>query len=100
MRRRVIYYRNLSPFAALGFALLALGAFFLTLPILIAAFVVFGILGMYMAWRFTRAIKKAEEEMLKEQEEMQGTASRQGQIVIDITPWDHEPRRSIEDGRQ
>ncbi len=89
-KRQVYYYSNMTPFAALGFGLLALGAFFLTLPILIGAFVVFGTVGAYVAWRLTRAIKKAEEEMLKHQQEM----GRQGQhddFIIDITPQSEEP---------
>ncbi len=95
------YYSNMSPFAALGLALLALGAFFLTLPILIAAFVVFGTIGAYMAWRITRAIKKAEEEMLRQQEQMrQATYGERYQdgIIIDITPEDEE-RCPLDDKR-
>ncbi len=84
------YYGNMTPFAALGLGLLALGAFFLTLPILIGAFVVFGAVGAYVAWRLTRAIKRAEEEMLKHQQEM-GRQGQQGDFIIDITPQSEEP---------
>ncbi len=86
-KRQFYYYSNMTPFAALGFALLALGVFFLTLPILIAALVVFGSVGAYMAWRISRAIKKAEEEMLKYQNELhEERCSHSNQIIIDITP--------------
>ncbi len=98
-RRQVYYYSNMTPFAAIGFALLALGAFFLTLPILIAAFTVFAAVGAYMSWRITKAIKKAEEEMLKQQEQMrQAQGQGQDHLIIDITP-DSEDKNLLEDGR-
>ncbi len=89
-KRQVYYYSNMTPFAALGLGLLALGAFFLTLPILIGAFVVFGAVGAYVAWRLTRAIKRAEEEMLKHQQEM-GRQDLHDDFIIDITPQSEEP---------
>ncbi len=96
-KRQIYYYSNMSPFAVLGLALLVLGAFFLTLPIFIAAFVIFGAIGSYMAWRLTRAIKKAEEEMLKRQQQTMASEFQED-IIIDITPGP-EDRRSIEHGR-
>ncbi len=84
------YYGNMTPFAALGLAILALGAFFLTLPFLIGAFVVFGAVGAYVAWKLTRAIKRAEEEMLKHQQE-KGWQGQHGDFIIDITPQSEEP---------
>ena len=94
----MLYYTEMSPFAVLGLALLMLGAFFLTLPILIGALLVFGTLAAYMAWRFTRALKKAQEEMLKEQQ-MRGAPGFEGtDIIIDITP-EPEKRPGIEDGK-
>ncbi|NPA95516.1 MAG: hypothetical protein GXO58_08840 [Thermodesulfobacteria bacterium] len=100
-RRQIYYYSNMSPFAALGFALLALGAFFLTLPILIAAFVIFGTVGAYLAWRLTRALKRAEEEMLKQQAKMRQATYHEGYqegLIIDITPEDEE-RCPLDDKR-
>ena len=98
-RKQLIYYSEMSPFAVLGLALLTLGAFFLTLPILIAALVVFGAFAAYMAWKFTRALKKAQEEMLNEQQKG-GTAAFhcQEDIIIDVTPEPDE-RPGIGDGR-
>ncbi len=98
-KRQVYYYSNMSPFAALGLALLALGAFFLTLPILIAAFVIFGGIGAYMAWRITKAIKKAEEEMLKYRKQQMNQADEfQDGLIIDITP-EPEERKPLDHGR-
>ena len=100
-KRQVYYYSNMTPFAALGLALLALGAFFLTLPILIAAFVVFGAIGSYVAWRITRALKRAEEEMIRRQQQM-GTSvfdDNTHELIIDITPEVEEEKRSIENER-
>ncbi len=94
-KRQIYYYSNMSPFAALGLALLALGAFFLTLPILIAAFVIFGAIGSYMAWRLTKAIKKAEEEMIKHQQQMDNPGFQEG-IIIDITPEKEEKRKPLD----
>ncbi len=96
-RRQVYYYSNMTPFAAIGFALLALGAFFLTLPILIAAFTVFAAVGAYISWRITKTIKKAEEEMLKRREQMR-QAQGEDHLIIDITP-DSEDKNLLEDGR-
>ncbi len=98
-RKDVIYFTEMSPFAAIGLALLALGAFFLTLPILIAALVVFGTFAAYMAWRFTSALKKAQEEMLRQEQEMQKTGGfEKTDIIIDITPEPND-RPRIGDGR-
>ncbi len=85
-RKQAVYYTEMSPFVAIGLALLALGAFFLTLPILIAALVVFGTFAAYMAWRFTKMLKQAQEEMLKNQEAPGETIIHNEEIVIDITP--------------
>ncbi len=83
-KRQFYYYSNLTPFAALGFAFLALAAFFITLPILIAALVVFGGFAAFMAWRITKAIKKAEKELLKQKDTC--IWQDQSEIIIDITP--------------
>jgi len=87
----------MSPFVVLGLALLALGVFFLTLPILIAALVVFGTFAAYMAWRITRALKQAQEEMLKQQK-ADSTVFHHEEIIIDVTP-EPEERPGIGDGR-
>ncbi len=98
-RKEIFYYTEMSPFAAIGLALLALGAFFLTLPILIAALVVFGTFAAYMAWRFTKALKKAQEEMLKEEEaRKRAGAFHSTDVIIDVTP-DQVERPHIGDGR-
>ena len=83
-KRRFYCYGNITPFAALGFAFLALAAFFITLPILIAALIVFGGFAAFMAWRITRAIKRAENELLKQRDTC--TWQDQSGIIIDITP--------------
>ncbi len=98
-KRQFYYYSNLTPFGALGFALLALGVFFLTLPILIAALVIFGSVGAYLAWKINKTIKKAEEEMLKHQNEIyREGCSHSSHMIIDITP-EPEEDQSLDDGR-
>ncbi len=96
-RKQTVYYTEMSPFIVLLLALLGLGAFFLTLPILIAALIVFGTMAAYMAWRFTKAMKQAQEEMLREQKRR--TAAEQGAegLIIDITTETAE-HHSIEHG--
>ena len=96
-RKQTLYHAEMSPFAIIGLAILCLGAFFITLPILIGVLVVFGTLATYVAWRFTRALKKAQKDMLRQQQ-MRETSDFEGNdIIIDITP---EPRKrpGIEDG--
>ncbi len=96
-RKQIFYHAEMSPFAILGLALLCLGAFFITLPILIGALLVFGTLAAYMAWRFTRALKKAQEGMLREQQMRETPGSEGSDIIIDITP-EPQKRPGIEDG--
>jgi len=96
-RKRILYYTDMSPFAVLGLALLGLGAFFLTLPILIGALLVFVTLAAYMAWRFTRALKKAQKDMLKEQQIRKASGFEGCDIIIDVTP-ESGKRPGIEDG--
>ena len=63
MTRHRIYFKsvNISPLAILGLGLLALAAFFLMLPLFLAALVVFGVLAGYTAWRIRMAMRRIEE---------------------------------------
>ncbi len=102
MNRRQIYYTgNFSPFVVIALGVLALAAFFITLPIFLAALVVFTAIGLFYVWKFQRAVKKAEEELRRQQEmgvsefreeEIQvgpdgrRVVVRKKHLVIDVTP--------------
>lgn len=87
MKREVFYFnsRPVNPIALIIAAVLAVIAFFIALPIFIAAIVVFTGIAFYMSWKFKKAMKKAAEEMEKAEHKSHLDAS---EMVIDITDPD------------
>lgn len=85
MRTQYVYYRNISPFAVIGFVLLALAFFFLALPIFLAALAVFSGVAAYMAWRIRRAVSRIEKECM-ERDAGKCNVHVDDPRIIDITP--------------
>jgi hypothetical protein len=63
-------------------AIFAVVAFFLTLPIFLAALTVFAGTALYMAWKFKKALREAERRMAEAEEKERLDASN---IIIDVT---------------
>ncbi len=88
MRRTYYYYScggPMTPLAILGGLILLAAAFFVALPLFLAALVAFGAAAAYLSWRINRAIKRAEQELLREQRS-QGPHLHTTEYVIDIDP--------------
>jgi hypothetical protein len=82
---RYIYYRNgISPITLFGLGLLAVAAFFLTLPIFLGALVVFGVAAGYLAWRVRKTVRTIEKEFAARRDA--GPVSDARSLTIDITP--------------
>ena len=80
-----VYYKPISPFAVIGFIILAVAFFFLTLPIFLAALAVFSGIALYFAWKIKRAVKQMEKECLERQQQCDAGMSGDEPIVIDVT---------------
>ncbi len=91
MKGSYYYYRScggpISPLAIIGGLILLIAAFFVALPLFLAALTAFGAAAAYLSWRINKAVKKAEEALLK-QERDHGSYNRLEHtgFVIDITP--------------
>lgn len=90
--RRTIYCRssNISPITLIGLGLLAIAAFFLALPLFLAALMVFAAVSGYMAWRVRKIMRRMEKDL-----GMYGDANRDldaSSQIIDVTP-DHAGRK-------
>ncbi len=90
--RRTIYCRssNISPMTLIGLGLLAIVAFFLALPLFLAALMVFAAVSGYMAWRIRKIMHRMEKDL-----GMYGDADRHidaSSQIIDVTP-DHSERQ-------
>ncbi len=81
-----VYYRSFSPLAVLGFIILAVAFFFLTLPIFLAAVAVFGAVAAWLAWRMKKTIDKVEKELLRQQQEGDAAFFCDDPDIIDVTP--------------
>jgi membrane protein implicated in regulation of membrane protease activity len=63
--------------------MMAVAAFFVALPIFLAALAVFTGTALYMGWRFRKALKEAQKQMEKMQDYKQMSSA--SEIIIDIT---------------
>ncbi len=75
-----------TPFAIIGAFLVLVATFFIALPLFLGAVVAFGAAAAYLSWRINRAIKKAEEEFLKQERCGDAHCIEHTEYVIDITP--------------
>jgi predicted membrane protein len=94
-RRQIYYYGNMSPFVVILLGILTLAAFFITLPIFLAALAVFACVAGYYMWQFNRALKRAEKELLEQQERAAAARAKEAEgrviveerhLIIDVTP--------------
>lgn len=90
--RRIYYYScngPMGPLAILGGLVLLTAAFFIALPLFLAALVAFGGAAAYLSWRINRAIKRAERELLEREQDVDAAVGHR-HYVIDITPGEDE----------
>ena len=85
MQQRIIYCTNRppNPFILVIVALLTVAAFFIALPIFLAALAVFTGTALYMGWKFKKALKDAQRQMEKMHE--YNHVPKASGMIIDIT---------------
>ena len=83
--RTRVGYQTISPFTFLAILLMLVLAFFVALPLFLAALVVFGAVGAYLSWKANHLMKKMAREMDKKEESIYISIDKDTQ-VIDITP--------------
>jgi len=94
MRHRRYYRsgnRNISPLTMLVVVLFALAAFFLALPIFLAALLVFAVVGGYLAWRVHRVMYRVERDHVRYRDV--GPDPNASSLTIDVTPGHDEWER-------
>lgn len=87
MNRKYVCYsytsKPVNPLVLILLAIFAVVAFFLTLPIFLAALTVFAGTALYMAWKFKRALREAAKQM--EEAEKRNALDDASDVVIDVT---------------
>lgn len=92
MRHRRYYRsRNISPLSMLGVVLFALAAFFLALPIFLAALLVFAVVGGYLTWRVHRVMHRVEKNHVRYRDV--GPDPNASSLIIDVTPGQNKWER-------
>ncbi len=91
--RRYYRSRNISPLTMLGAVLFALAAFFLALPIFLAALLVFAAVGGYLTWRVHKIMHRVERDCAKYRYRNAGPDPDASSLTIDVTPGQDEWER-------
>ncbi len=81
-----VYYRQFSPFAALGMIILGVAFFFLTLPIFLAALAIFAGFAAWLGWRIKKTIDQMEKEIIRQGQGFEQMLRQDDIEVIDVTP--------------
>ena len=81
-----VYYRQFSPFAALGMIILGVAFFFLTLPIFLAALAIFAGFAAWLGWRIKKTIDQMEKEIIRQGQGFEQMFRQDDIEVIDVTP--------------
>ncbi|MDA8161485.1 MAG: hypothetical protein M0022_01065 [Desulfobacteraceae bacterium] len=92
MKKRIYWrvYGVNSFIAALGSLAAAVFVFFLALPIFLAAVVLFGSAGAYMAWRLRKVLNKLDGDLSRraDSDHAERRYSGRNGPIIDVTPED------------
>ncbi len=81
-----VYYRQFSPFAALGMIILGVAFFFLTLPIFLAALAIFAGFAAWLGWRIKKTIDQMEKEIIRQSQRSEQMFRHDNIEIIDVTP--------------
>ncbi|HID97995.1 MAG TPA: hypothetical protein EYP57_07400 [Thermodesulfobacteriaceae bacterium] len=88
-----MYYRSgqISPITIIGLILLAIGAFFVALPVFLGALVVFGCMAAYLAWRVNKTMDRMNQEYRRQFDRV--PPPDPGFFVIDVVPEDKKEEK-------